>query len=318
MARRMLGGLLLAAAMLTPVTGGKAQPPAVASHNATYDFYLGGIWAGEMTVEADFGSNFDGAGIYRAEITARTAGIVGFFFKAGVEAETVGRIGAAGLSPVRFTADAYERRRRRLVEISYDDGSPASVVAEPAYRLRPWSISARGQPGIADPLSAAFEALAPAGPDAICNQTADIFDGERRWAIEIGSPHHEGGQEGERIRCDTVYVRIAGFEPALMGKWANAKSDHHMTREGRKPNCATLCLKGGQPAALFDTESETIKAVFACNPRATLADYAAKEVEVQGFWSAGQEDGLNTFVPEKIRTAGSTPWVDVDCATMHD
>jgi hypothetical protein len=220
MARRTLGGLLLAAAMLVPVTGGKAQPPAVAAVSATYDFYLGGIWAGEVAVDADFGSNFDanfdGGGTYRAGVTARTAGIVSFFFRAGVEAETVGRIDATGLSPVRFTADAYERRRRRLVEISYDDGSPASVMAEPAYQLRPWSISLRDQPGIADPLSAAFEALAPAAADAICSQTADIFDGERRWAIEIGPPRHEG----DRIRCDAVYVRIAGFKPTLMGEWA--------------------------------------------------------------------------------------------------
>ncbi len=220
MARRALGGLPLAAArltvMLTGGTGGEARPPAVAGVNATYDFYLGGIWAGEMTLDADFGSNFDGGGTYRAGVTARTAGIIGFFFRIGVEAETVGRIDATGLSPVRFTADAYERRHRQLVEISYDDGSPASVVAEPAYRLRPWSISLRGQPGIADPLSAAFEALAPAPADAICRQTVDVFDGERRWAIEIGPPRHEG----DRIRCDAVYVRIAGFKPTLMGERA--------------------------------------------------------------------------------------------------
>jgi hypothetical protein len=212
----MLGVLLLSAAMLTPVMGSKAQPPAVARHTATYDFYLGGIWAGEMTFDADFGSDFDGGGTYRAGVTARTAGIVGFFFRAGVEAETVGRLDAAGLSPVRFRADAYERGRRRLVEISYDDGSPASVMAEPAYRLRPWSISLPGQPGIADPLSAAFEALAPAAADAICSQTANVFDGERRWAVEIGPPR----PEGNRIRCDAVYVRIAGFKPKLMGERA--------------------------------------------------------------------------------------------------
>lgn len=105
---------------------------------------------------------------------------------------------------------------------------------------------------------------------------------------------------------------------ALMGKWVNAKSDHHMTEEGRKPNCATLCLKSGLPAALFDASSETIMAVFACNPRPTLADYAVQEVEVQGFWSARQGDGLNTFVPEKIRPAGSTSWTDVNCGAMHD
>ncbi len=216
MTPRMLGGLLLGAAMLTPVTGGKAWPPTVASHTATYDFYLGGIWAGEMTLDADFGSDFGGRGTYRAGVTARTAGIAGFFFTAGVEAETVGRFDATGLSPVRFTADAYERRHRQFVEISYDNGSPASVMAEPAYRLRPWSISSRGQPGIADPLSATFEALAPAAAGAICRQTADVFDGERRWAIEIGPPR----REGNRIRCDAVYVRIAGFKPALMGERA--------------------------------------------------------------------------------------------------
>ena len=226
MARRALGRLLPAAAMLTAMmtgaTGGKAQPPAVANHNATYDFYLGGIWAGEITIDANFGSNLDGGGTYRAGVTASTAGIVGFFLKAGVEAEAVGRIGAAGLSPVRFTADAYEPRRRWLVEIAYANGSPASVVAEPAYRLRPWSISARDQRGIADPLSAALEALVPAAADEICSQTADIFDGERRWAIEIGPPRHEGGDGGggDRIRCDAVYVRIAGFKPKLMGKRA--------------------------------------------------------------------------------------------------
>ena len=224
MARRVPAGLLLAAAMLAGGTGAKAQPPVVAGIDATYDFYLGGIWAGEMTVDADFdsdpGPESGGGGTYRAGITAHTAGIVGFFFRAGVEAETVGRIDAAGLSPVRFRADTYERRRRRLVEVSYADGSPASVVAEPAYRLRPWSISPGGQPGIADPLSATFEALAPAGPEAICNRTADVFDGARRWAIEIGPPRPEAGREGDRIRCDAVYVRIAGFKPKLMGKRA--------------------------------------------------------------------------------------------------
>jgi len=212
----MLGGLLLSAAMLTPVMGSKAQPPAVASHNATYDFYLGGIWAGEMTFDADFGSDLDDGGAYRAGVTARTAGIVGFFFSAGIEAETVGRVDATGLSPVRFTADAYERKRRRLVEISYANGSAASVIAEPAYRIRPWSISLRDQPGIADPLSAAFEALSPAAADTLCNLTADIFDGERRWAVELGPPQRDDGG----IRCDAVYVRIAGFKPKLMGERA--------------------------------------------------------------------------------------------------
>ena len=216
MARRMLGGVLFAAALAIPAAAGKAGPPAVASYHAIYDFYLGGLWAGVMTLDADFAVESDGAGSYRTGVSAHTAGIVGFFFRVGVEAETVGRIDADGLSPVRFTAQAYERRRRRLVQINYQDGSPVSVMAEPAYRRRPWSISWRAHPGIADPLSATFGALVPAPADAMCNQTADVFDGERRWAIEIGPPR----PEGSRIRCDAVYVRIAGYEPAKRGKRA--------------------------------------------------------------------------------------------------
>ena len=75
MTRRMLAGPVLAAAMLTPmmtgVTAGNAWPPAADDRTATYDFYLGGIWAGKLTLEADFGSDADG-GTYRAGVTART------------------------------------------------------------------------------------------------------------------------------------------------------------------------------------------------------------------------------------------------------
>lgn len=227
MARRMLGGLLLAAAMLTPVMGGMAQPPAIARHSAIYDFYLGGIWAGTMTIEAEFS-----AGDYHGGVSARTAGIVGVFFRAGVEAEAVGRIDANGLLPERFTADAYEYRHRQMVEISYADGAVASVMAQPAYRIRPWSIPSRDRPGGADPLSAAFEAFAPAAAEAICNQTAEVFDGERRWAVEIGPPQTVGEPEGERIRCDAVYVRIAGFKPKLMGDRARRPFEVYFEKRG--------------------------------------------------------------------------------------
>ncbi|MFQ5567774.1 MAG: DUF3108 domain-containing protein [Paracoccaceae bacterium] len=215
MTRGIPGSLVLAAAMLTTlmtgVTGGAAWPPAADGYTATYDFYLGGIWAGKMTFDVDFGGDADG-GTYRVGLAARTAGIVGLFIRAGAEAEAVGRVEAAGPSPLRFAADTYEFGRRRLVEIAYADGSP-TVVAEPAYRLRPWSISARDQRGISDPLSAALEALAPVPAEALCRRTANVFDGQRRWAVEIGPPRQEGG----RIRCDAVYVRIGGFKPALMG-----------------------------------------------------------------------------------------------------
>lgn len=99
----------------------------------------------------------------------------------------------------------------------------------------------------------------------------------------------------------------------MMDSWTNAENDEHKTPDGPKPGCATMCLKGGQPAALFSDGK--IEAIFGCNPRETLANYAAKNVEVKGFWAGGKKD--NIFIPQQIAAAGSTDWEEVNCATMH-
>ncbi len=99
-----------------------------------------------------------------------------------------------------------------------------------------------------------------------------------------------------------------------MGSWGNAENNDHMTPAGKKTACATMCLKGGQPAGLFS--GDQITAVFACNPRATLANYAAQDVKVKGFWAGSPDDGAKSFVPMKIR-GSEGGWTDVDCATMH-
>lgn len=112
-----------------------------------------------------------------------------------------------------------------------------------------------------------------------------------------------------------IDLTCAAKGQAMMANWHNAEHDDHMTPDGEKKACATMCLKGGQPAALFT--GDRIEAVFACNPRATLADFAAEEVDVQGFWAGSSDDATRTFVPAKIRAAGSSSWQSVDCATMH-
>ncbi|TDI45376.1 MAG: hypothetical protein E2P02_07480 [Acidobacteria bacterium] len=114
------------------------------------------------------------------------------------------------------------------------------------------------------------------------------------------------------IKGSVVDMTCASKGHAMSGEWMNAKDDHMMPEEGMKSGCGTMCLKGSQPAGLFD--GETISAVFACNPAATLSAYSGKQVEVQGFWAG--DDSVKTFVPAKIRE-GSGDWTDVQCATMH-
>jgi len=117
-----------------------------------------------------------------------------------------------------------------------------------------------------------------------------------------------------------------------MGSWNNIAEDHMMEDGNLQKACATLCLMGGQPAALFSDNK--ITAVFACNPRGTgtaphqgytLAGNVAQDSEVEGYWLDDQA-GTALFVPLKIRRAiltaerryGSGGWRELDCGNMHE
>jgi hypothetical protein len=117
-----------------------------------------------------------------------------------------------------------------------------------------------------------------------------------------------------------------------MGAWNNIAQDHMMDDGNLQKGCATMCMMGGQPAALFSDNK--ITAVFACNPRGsgaaphqgyTLAGNVAQASEVEGYWvDDDAETGL--FVPLKIRRAiltaerryGSGGWLKLDCGNMHE
>ena len=112
-----------------------------------------------------------------------------------------------------------------------------------------------------------------------------------------------------------IDVTCSAKAKAMMNSWYNAENNEHMMEGGKKmPGCAEMCLRGGQPAGLFD--GKKIVATFACNPRTTLADYASQDATVMGFWGGGGKSD-QVFVPAKIKGADDSEWKDVDCATMH-
>ena len=211
MVYRVLQYLIVAVAVLAPASGSRARPPAVAELEVVYDFYLLGLRAGRLTVGAAFGTES-----YHASSVLRTTGIVGFFFDLAFEAEVVGRIDTDGLFPMHYSSYSRDPKRQQSIEISFEHETPVSSRVEPARRVRPWSINPRDQRGTTDPLSAVLAAFSPAPADAICDQRVDVFDGRRRFALEIGPRKREGSQ----IRCEAQYVRLAGFKPKWMGKRA--------------------------------------------------------------------------------------------------
>ncbi|MEM9062650.1 MAG: DUF3108 domain-containing protein [Pseudomonadota bacterium] len=191
--------------LLTPHVAAASDPPM----KTIYDFYLGGIKAGEVSIDADFHEDH-----YEARSVLRTAGIVGLVYKASFEAETFGALTENGLSPRRFAADSRMRSKKQRVEMIYTNDAPATVNAEPAFVEKSYQIDPAAQTGTLDPISAAISALAPMPRERICNRSVQVFDGRRRYAIDLGEPV----VDGKRTRCSALYRRIAGFKPKMMKK----------------------------------------------------------------------------------------------------
>lgn len=177
--------------------------------NTIYDLYLGGIKAGELTVDAAY----EGAR-YTAQSVLRTAGIVGAVYKASFEASAEGRLTETGLVPDRFAANSRMKKKSQAVEMVYEGTAPKTVSAQPAFVPKPWEIEPSAQSGTMDPITAALTALAPMPVGAICNRSVEVYDGRRRYAIDMGAPV----ADGERIRCPATYRRVAGFKPKMMQK----------------------------------------------------------------------------------------------------
>jgi hypothetical protein len=172
--------------------------------DTVYDIYLGGIRIGELSVDARVAD-----GRYEASSAMRTAGIVGALYAASYVAEAEGAVTPDGLRPARFVADTQAGDDAQAVDMRYAGGRPSQVSADPPFKPKPWEIEPRAQAGTLDPISAALSALAPAPASAICDRTVEIYDGRRRYAVDIGRAE----PEGDRIRCPAHYRRVAGYKP---------------------------------------------------------------------------------------------------------
>ncbi|MBK0400824.1 DUF3108 domain-containing protein [Limibaculum sp. M0105] len=207
----LAGGL--AAALAAPAGVGP-HPGAMAALNpgsfgGIYDLYLGGIRGGEMSIRVELED-----ARYRAEAAGQTAGIVGTFWSAGFAAVSEGQSDRAGVSPMRFEADSFSPGKTQKVAMAYESGRPAAIEAEPPFTPKPWQVDPFAQAGAFDPLTAALSGLALQSRAQICDRSVEIFDGRRRYAIDIGPPQ----ADPEGLRCDAAYRRVAGYKPKLMRK----------------------------------------------------------------------------------------------------
>ena len=124
-----------------------------------------------------------------------------------------------------------------------------------------------------------------------------------------------GKPETVTVSGKLVDLSCAAKGQAMMGSDNNALNDTHMTPKGEIASCATMCLKGGQPAGIYSDGK--ITATLLANASLNLYKFAAKDVDVQGFWAGNGKNEVATFFPQKIRLQGTKEWTDVQTAQMH-
>lgn len=199
----MRAGLL--AGVAAALIGGAA---AAESFEAVYDVYLGGLRGGEvtLTLERD-------AAHYRAEARMRSAGLARLFFPGEARATAQGAARGAKLAPEVFTSDNDFGDQRQTVALRYGGAGP-SLEADPPYRVRPYDADLAAMGDALDPVSAAVASLAPQPAAEACDRTVTVFDTRRRFDLALGP----AVRDGDLLRCEGVYRRVAGFKDKQMKK----------------------------------------------------------------------------------------------------
>jgi hypothetical protein len=201
-----------------------AAPSLGDAQKATFDLYISGIRAGEMTLKS-----VEKGGSYSAASRIQAAGFIGKLAKFFFDGTAKGSIRGDGVViPSTYVAESKSSRADRHTEIDWKNGTPTRVSVEPPRNTAP---DPAAQGGTLDPVSAGFALLRDARPGKICNMTVDIFDGSRRSRLKLGKP----------VENDKEYV--------CAGKFSRIKGEAHNAVSKREFPFEVVFRKNGDGAA---------------------------------------------------------------------
>ena len=232
--RLMLATLLVAAptfafakddATVTPAAAGLPSTataptaPVAAPQNTiqlVWTVFLGGINLGTVGIK----SSFEGAN-YAAVSRLKTAGVVNSFYEAVIDASPIGTVDGNALHPQKYDSSYNGEKSDQKVSLAYMGGN-IQLFSDPPYDVNRFPVSDEQKLNTIDPLSGIIYSIAGVSitPDKPCGDTVRVFDGRRRYDVEltyVGKDHvsSSGGYSGPAIKCEMRYKQIAGFKPNL-------------------------------------------------------------------------------------------------------
>jgi hypothetical protein len=181
--------------------------------------YAGGVTLGKVDLDASVrGSE------YHVVSHLQTDGVVNAFWKSTIQATSSGSIAGKAVTPALY--DSFTIRRdgqKQQVSLTYANNAP-KLLAEPAYDVTTYSIKPEEQKNTFDPLSAVMTIVSGAAAQGGngCNLVAPIFDGRRRYNIEMNKVRDvdikldNGLYQGKGLLCQIHYRQIAGYKPTIL------------------------------------------------------------------------------------------------------
>lgn len=195
---------------------GAAAPGATSSVQLVWQVYLGGFNLGNIGLKTSFTGNG-----YSAVSRLKTAGVVNSFYEAIIDATSVGTVAGGGLQPQKYDSNTNNEKQNQKVGLTYTQAG-IQLFSDPTYDVKRFPVTDELKRGTLDPLSGIVYSLSGVSisADKPCGDTVRVFDGRRRYDIELkfngkDKVKTDGGYSGPAVKCTVTYKQLAGFKPNL-------------------------------------------------------------------------------------------------------
>lgn len=201
-------------ATAAPAEAGSPGP--TSTIQLVWQVYLGGFNLGNVGLKTSFSGNG-----YSAVSKLKTAGVVNSFYEAIIDASSTGTVAGSGFLPKKYNSNTNNEKQNQKVDLTYT-AAGIELFADPVYNVNRFPVSDEMKRGTLDPLSGIVFSLSGVSqnPSKPCGDTVKVFDGRRRYDIELkfdgqDKVKTDGGYSGPAVRCIVTYKQLAGFKPNL-------------------------------------------------------------------------------------------------------
>jgi hypothetical protein len=187
--------------------------------------YAGGVTLGKVDMNTTIRGDQ-----YHTVSNLQTGGVVNAFWQSEIQATSQGTMAPKTLHPGQYDSFATNRGdKKQEVSLTFDGGAPVRLYADPPYSTTGYEVTPAQQKGTSDPLSAVTYLVSgfAGGAGNACGITLPIFDGRRRYDIEVTKikdttvSMDNGLYKGNAELCQIKYVQIAGFKQKIIKEGAS-------------------------------------------------------------------------------------------------